>query len=250
MSEIKTIAKRTFVQTAIAAAEELPFVSAAKAALDGAMHMRLVHQFNDFLQEVSRPLAFGNVEEASKRIAADMDKPWVVAGLEEGWTKSVEAMHPLAKRCIYQMVVDYLAQQKAPDRFHRQFANLLIECDEPLLNALLVVSDHLATNEWRGADIVQVSNSGDPDPSFKPFQLLLEHRTFITLEDTAEEVGELCVRHRFGENLTGFAGTHPKKDYRIVDYPCCIRFSKAPLWKKLRDYLEPVRLANAAAAAG
>lgn len=87
--------------------------------------------------------------------------------MEEGWKKAREALDPVAKRCIYLMVSDYLTRKATPDRVHRQLGQLIAEADVRLLSILLRVADGLHEANYPEASLAWVYGPTDkPGPKF------------------------------------------------------------------------------------
>lgn len=131
--ELRRITKTAFLQAVAEAAKEAPGVGSVMAVLSGVYRGRGEAKFQTFLEEIGKPFAFGNVDAVVNHIAENIEEPWMVEGLERGWKDVQETLDPVARRCVYLMVADYMTQQKPPDRFHRQIGNLFMDSDAALL---------------------------------------------------------------------------------------------------------------------
>lgn len=247
MSKLAQISKNAFLEAVAEGAKEMPFAGSVLAALGGVSRARTHLKFQTFLEEIARPLAFGNIEECVARIAKNIEEPWMLDGLEEGWKTAQATLDPTAKLCVYVMVADYLAQEKPPDRIFRRFSNLFQESDGPILSLLLQISDHVPQfppGGWLGLDMQVHNHTGEPlfflrryDTPAPEGPLTETGRESLTIrdEETFREVCDLLIRNAFAlapESLFG----------RETSFTAAlIATHHRGLFGRLQTYLEPAR---------
>jgi len=247
-SELVRITKDSFLTAVAECAKEMPFAGSVMAVLGGLHRGRTELKFQTFLEEIGKPLAFGNAEAVVEHIARNIEEPWMVDGLERGWKALLETMDPTAKLCIYAMVADYMTQKKAPDRSHRQFGNLFMESDANILKTALFIADQIAEHLREGgfprATIVWVMEKGGDPRQFFP-ELVLGGKKAVRLSEPPDELALILVRNSLAVIETGLGGGYPDKSrFQVRSELGSIVPHQADLWKQLRKYLEPVRVAK------
>ena len=252
-SELARITKDSFLQAVAEGAKEMPFAGSVMAVLGGVCRGRTELKFQTFLEEIGKPLAFGNVEAVVEHIAKNIKEPWMVDGLERGWKALLETMDPTAKLCVYAMVADYMAQKKAPDLSHRRFGSLFMESDIRILRFVLEVADILAAAQ-KGARLFSLNISKEKTSGDLFFFVhRVEHSATHSYQvesvpDTAELLSglELLIRNGLCAPHSGLGGGHPDHErFEYVDSCAIFRDHHLALLATLRGYLEPVRAQKA-----
>lgn len=242
-TELARIRKDTFRQALAEGVKELPFVAAVLAVLSGAFRTLNEARFQDFLECVGKPLGCDDFEAASRYVEENIDQPWMIEGLERGWRAALETLDPLARRCAYVMVADYMAQKKEPDRVHRQFANLFAETDSESLRMLLRVTDAVYEIGEANVNLFRGPNHGGETGFYasggrwEPKYIASHDVTWLI-----EELISLLMRNRLLAQPGGFASVEDMppgfEKGRVV---AVVDVYQRELWDRLRRYLEPVR---------
>lgn len=237
---IKT-AKNSFVEAVEEAAKEFPGVGSVLAVLSGISRARTEVKFQTFLEEIGKPLAFGNIEAVVAYIGEKIEEPWMIEGLEEGWKAAQEALDPVAKLCIYTMVADYLSQEKKPDRAHRQLSRLFMASDEKILRMLCQLAESLS--DFKETCLIGTSESTDGARfEYTIFQL---GGDFVVLdfpmdEYSVEAACEVAVLASLGVHWSDPSIQDERPGFDILHRICQIDPHHHPVWKKLHRYLKAV----------
>lgn len=230
---------------------KIPFLSSFFSLIAFAFLKIDESKFEDFMNQLRIYLAFGNTQHVAELIAANADKKWMQEGLARGWRLGLETFDETARKCAYQMVADYLAQEKIPDRLHRQFANLFMDADPHVLNMVLQVGDILTDPEiggteieWlgfvlveprslknvMGMDLSQQIHMFYKDSSYHG--LVLEYGDFY-------ESWEVLQRHSLASVWIGEEMQKHPDNYEIVEHAGILDSRQIERLRKLHKYLKP-----------
>jgi hypothetical protein len=242
-AELARIRKDTFRQALAEGIKELPFVAAVLAVLSGAFRSLNEARFQDFLECVGKPLGCDDFEAASKYVEENIDQPWMIEGLERGWRAALETLDPLARRCAYVMVADYMAQKREPDRLHRQFAHLLAEVDKATLAPLLRMADGVfEVGEQRVNILLGRASGGESGFYAAASGWPPQYIASTDIRWLFDDLVSILVRNRFLSEPGGFGSSHdfPPGFERGQKIAFVDEYQRG-LWDQLRKYLEPVR---------
>lgn len=217
------------------------------AAVNGVIRGRNETKFQTFLEEIGKPLAFGNVDAVVDHIAENIEEPWMADGLERGWKTAQETLDPLARRCLYLMVADYMSAKRSPDRFHRQFGNLFMESDASILRLMWRIAQVAMSFQLR---LFFISESRkEHGEAAERFYDMQDYGTGcvqfedITLSSSSPlyDACDVLQRNGFLSPHQGtFGMTHARKEFGVFGVLGVTTKNQCPLWGRLYEYLSPV----------
>jgi len=175
-------------------------------------------------------------------IEQNQDEDWCAESFEEGFRTVMSAVDEMAKKCALIMIADYLERHDAPDRTYRQFGNLFMESDVPILRALLGIAEAVRTLE---SDWVVFSAMHEVDHSSNFFESRDQAERSIRLPPLAEPslmytAADLLRRHQFLATPSIMERSLPRTQTIAHDaYLGTMLPHQLPVWERLRIYLAP-----------
>lgn len=255
-TELARIRRDTLRQALAEGAKEAPLVATVLAVLSGLFRGLNESRFQNFLECVGKPLGCDDFEAASKYVEENIEQPWMVEGLDRGWRAVLETLDPLARRCAYLMVADYMAQKKEPDRFHRQFGNFLMESDAQVLAIFLRISNLLDEKEVDWCGIILAMRKSHPDPfTGRPtrppvllprceIQLFRDGENYDAIAFGFEDFREACDVLRRNSLISPWSGEewkHPHPNvFEVDEHVGIIDERQMERWRRLREYISPL----------
>ncbi|MDC0676095.1 hypothetical protein [Nannocystis radixulma] len=239
--------KDAFFEALAETAKEVPLAGAVMAVLGGISQGRKILKFQKYLEEISRRLAFGNIEGVVGFIASHIEEPWMVEGLEQGWKDAQETFDPLARLCVYAMVADYLVQNKAPDPLHRRLGLLFQEADAALLRMISKISQAKQILGCRYIAVTESVRHVDVDGG-RFYEVQDGHNFYQLLEELKEPEllrGACALLIRVGLMSPWFSPMempHARsKEMGVYSVFGAVQHHQSDAWKSLHKYLAPVR---------
>jgi hypothetical protein len=142
---------------------------------------RNTRKFEDWLHEVAASLQHASPDATVQRIEDHIDEPWAHGPLEDAVRAIRDGIDEAALCYLARLAAWQIRDQVSPDRWSRRAVGLLLDCDAPMVAALLHFVENLSTHWPREVgNMVRIAIGGPFPGAFDVVQIASLHGRIVS----------------------------------------------------------------------